>query len=35
MNATFKVVNNKMVLIEKKCLEYDDEKEDFIETECE
>lgn len=35
MNATYKVVNNEMVLVEKKCLEYDDEKEDFIETECE
>lgn len=34
MNATYEVVNNKMVLIEKKCLEYDDEKEDFVETEC-
>ncbi len=35
MNATYKVVNNEMVLIEKKCLEYDEEKEDFIETDCE
>lgn len=35
MNAIYKVVNNEMVLVEKKCLEYDDEKEDFIETECE
>ena len=35
MNATYKVVNNKMVLIERKCLEYNDEKEDFIEIECE
>lgn len=35
MNATYKVVNNEMVLIEQKCLEYDEEKEDFIETECE
>lgn len=34
MNATYKVVNNKMILIQKKCLEYDDEKEGFIETEC-
>ena len=35
MNATYKVVNNEMILVEKKCLEYDDEKEDFIETVCE
>jgi hypothetical protein len=35
MNATYKVVNNKMILIDKKCLEYDDEKEDFMETQCE
>lgn len=35
MNATYKVVNNEMVLIEKKCLEYDDKKDDYIETECE
>jgi hypothetical protein len=34
MNATYKVVNNEMVLVEKKCLEYDDEKEDYIETDC-
>ena len=34
MNATYKVVENKMILIEKKCLEYNEEKEDFIETEC-
>lgn len=35
MNATYKVVNNKMVLVEKKCREYDEEKDDFIEKECE
>lgn len=34
MNVTYKVVENKMILIEKKCLEYNEEKEDFIETEC-
>jgi hypothetical protein len=34
MNATYKLVNNQMVLIEKKCLEYDDEKEEFIEKDC-
>jgi len=33
-NATYKVVDNKMVLIEKKCREYDEEKEDFVEIEC-
>ena len=35
MNATYKVINNEMILIEQNCLEYDDEKEDFIEIECE
>ena len=35
MNATYKLVNNEMILIKQKCLEYDDEKEDFIETDCE
>lgn len=35
MNATYEVVNNKMVLLEQTCLEYDDEKEDYIEIECE
>jgi hypothetical protein len=34
MNATYKLVDNEMVLIEQKCLEYDDEKEDFIEKDC-
>ncbi len=34
MNAIYKLVENKMVLVEQKCLEYDDEKEDFIEKEC-
>lgn len=34
MNATYKVVDNKMILVEKKCLEYDDEKEDYIEKQC-
>ena len=34
MNATYKLVDNKMVLIEQRCLEYDDEKEDFIEKDC-
>ncbi|WP_206075175.1 XAC2610-related protein [Mangrovimonas spongiae] len=35
MNATYKVVNNTMVLVQKKCIEYDSEKEDFIEVDCE
>jgi len=35
MNATYKVVDNKMVLIEQSCIEYDEEQEDFIETDCE
>lgn len=35
MNATYKVVNNEMVLIEQKCLEYNEEKEDFIKIDCE
>ncbi len=35
MNAEYKVVNNKMVLIKQTCIEYDEEKEDFITVECE
>lgn len=35
MNAEYKVVNNKMVLIKKTCLEYDEKKEDFIKVKCE
>ena len=34
MNATYKVVNNKMVLIKKKCLKYNEEEKDFVEVEC-
>lgn len=34
MTATYKVVDNKMVLIEKECIEYDDEKEDFVKKKC-
>jgi hypothetical protein len=34
MTATYKVVDNKMVLIEQECLEYDDEKEDYIKKKC-
>jgi hypothetical protein len=32
---TYKVINNEMVFIEQKCLEYNVQKEDYIETECE
>ena len=35
MNAEYKVVNNKMVLIKKTCFEYDEKKEDFIKVKCE
>ncbi len=35
MNATYKVVANKMVLLEKKCTEYDEAKDAFVEVECE
>ena len=34
MTATYKVIDNKMVLIERECLEYDDEKEDYIKQNC-
>lgn len=34
MNAEYKVVNNKMVLIKRTCLEYDEQKEDFKEVKC-
>lgn len=34
MIATYQLVDNKMVLIDQRCFEYDDEKEDFIETDC-
>ena len=34
VNAEYKVVNNKMVLIKKTCLEYDEQKEDFKEVKC-
>jgi hypothetical protein len=34
MNAIYKLVENEMVLVEQTCLEYDDEKEEFIETDC-
>ena len=34
MTATYNVVDNKMVMIEQNCIEYDEEKEDFIDVEC-
>lgn len=34
MSAIYKLVDNKMELIEQTCLEYDDEKEEFIEKDC-
>lgn len=34
MNATYKIVNNKMVLIQKKCLKYDEKKDDFVVVKC-
>ncbi|KAF2507106.1 hypothetical protein EYY60_21605 [Flavobacterium zhairuonense] len=34
MNAEYKVVNNKMVLIKKTCLEYDEKVDDFVERKC-
>ncbi|OSY87228.1 hypothetical protein WH52_12250 [Tenacibaculum holothuriorum] len=34
-NATYKVIDNKMVLIERKCIEYDKEKEDYVNVKCE
>ena len=35
MNAEYKVVNNKMVLIKQTCLEYDDKTEDYKKVKCE
>ena len=35
MNAEYKVVNNKMVLIKQTCLEYDDKSEDYKKVKCE
>lgn len=34
MNVTYKVENNEMVLVKKTCIEYNEKKEDFIETKC-
>ena len=35
INAEYKVVNNKMVLIKQTCLEYDDKTEDYKKVKCE
>lgn len=34
MNAEYKVVNNKMVLVKKTCMEYDEKTDDYIESKC-
>lgn len=34
MNAEYKVVNNKMVLIKRTCLEYNENKKDFVKIKC-
>src|SRR5690606_37054635 len=34
MNAEYKIVDNKMVLVEQSCLEYDEEIDDFKSIEC-
>lgn len=34
MRANYKIVNNKMVLVEKYCMEYDDETEEFVKVAC-
>ncbi|MEL6560917.1 MAG: hypothetical protein AAFQ94_22170 [Bacteroidota bacterium] len=33
-NATYKIINNKMVLIQERCLSFDDELNDFVEVIC-
>lgn len=33
-NTTYKVVDNKMVVVKQTCIEYDEEKEDFVESDC-
>jgi len=35
MNAEYKVVNNKMILLKKTCLEYDEKTEDYKKVKCE
>ncbi len=34
MNAEYKVVNNKMVLIKRTCIEYNKRKKDFVKVKC-
>ncbi|WP_276975431.1 hypothetical protein [Flavobacterium filum] len=34
MNAEYKVINNKMVLIKKTCTEYNEKKKDFVKVKC-
>ncbi len=34
MTAEYKIVHNKMILLKRSCLEYDEAKEDFIEIKC-
>lgn len=34
MNATYKLVDNKMVLIEQSCIAFDEEKQDFVDIDC-
>ena len=35
MNAEYKVENNKMILVKKTCLEYDEKKDEFVTVKCE
>lgn len=35
MNATYKVIDNQLVLISQTCLEYDETIDDFVEKDCE
>lgn len=35
MNAEYKVINNKMVLVKKTCLAYDEKTEEYINVKCE
>lgn len=34
MNAEYKIVNNKMVLIKRTCTEYNEKKKDFVKVKC-
>tara|TARA_R110001606_G_C15254406_1_gene637761 strand:+ start:688 stop:951 length:264 start_codon:yes stop_codon:yes gene_type:complete len=33
-NSTYKLVNNKMILVKENCMEFDEEKDDFIDVKC-